>query len=56
MGNLNEILGFEVLTAVTAKKKQNIFYDVTPRSSIEAHRRFGGAYRHNFGDYRRILD
>jgi hypothetical protein len=36
---------FEVLTAVIMKAI--VFWDITPCSLVEVHRRFGGTYRKN---------
>jgi hypothetical protein len=40
--NLGDI-EFVVLTVVTVKS--SVFYDITPFSPVEVHRRFGGKYR-----------
>jgi hypothetical protein len=43
--NVNEVVGFEVLTAVVVKN--TIFWDITPCSPLNASRCFGITYRLN---------
>jgi hypothetical protein len=38
------LLDDEVLTAVIMTSRPTIFWDVTPCSPVEVHRRFGGTY------------
>jgi hypothetical protein len=43
MGKREDLVGFEVLTAVVMKS--NIFWDITPCSPLQVNRHFGGTYR-----------